>query len=294
MNGLGEQIVVKNEDANFLLCSHGMPRKRFDAVDIDPFGSPVIFLDSAVRALRNNGFLALTATDMAPLCGVHEKACMRKYGGQSLRTEYCHELAIRVLAGTLAKTAAKYELGTRIVFSHSANHYIRLYAIVRCGAKEADKSINKLGYVLHCFKCFHRETINRQSLSRHSMKCCECGSKMNIAGPLWLGDIFEKDFCRLMEAEAKQRIFRLGKKIHETLTIIASEAEAPITYYVLDRLCKAIVLPVPSVKTIVMALREEDHQASFTHFNSRGIRSDASAAKMKEILQNNDRLSGKF
>ncbi len=87
LNGLTDKVQVDNKDANFLLSSYAAPRKRFDYVDIDPFGSPVPYIDSALRALRNGGLLALTATDMAPLCGVHAKACLRKYGGKPLRTE---------------------------------------------------------------------------------------------------------------------------------------------------------------------------------------------------------------
>jgi len=124
MNGLGGRVTVKNEDANLLLSYIGAPHKRFDAIDVDPFGSPVPYLDSAVRALRNNGLLALTATDMAPLCGVHPKACIRKYGGKPLRTEYCHELAVRLLAGYLATTAAKYDISIHMLFSHSTGHYV--------------------------------------------------------------------------------------------------------------------------------------------------------------------------
>jgi tRNA (guanine26-N2/guanine27-N2)-dimethyltransferase len=99
MSGLSGRITVANEDANCLLGCYGAPSKRFDAIDIDPFGSPVIYLDSAIRALRNGGLIALTATDMASLCGVYPKACIRKYGGKPLRTEYCHELAVRLWLG---------------------------------------------------------------------------------------------------------------------------------------------------------------------------------------------------
>jgi tRNA (guanine26-N2/guanine27-N2)-dimethyltransferase len=91
---------------------------------------------------------------MAPLCGVYPKACIRKYGGKPLRTEYCHELALRLLAGCLAATAAKYDIGINVVFSHSTNHYIRLYAEVAYGAKKADESLKNMGYILHCFNCF--------------------------------------------------------------------------------------------------------------------------------------------
>jgi tRNA (guanine26-N2/guanine27-N2)-dimethyltransferase len=285
MNGLGERVTVRNEDANYLLAHCAAPRKRFDVIDIDPFGSPVPYLDSAIRALRNNGLLALTATDMAPLCGVHPKACIRKYGGKPLRTEYCHELAVRLLAGCLATTAAKYDTGVNMVFSYSANHYIRIYATIKYGAKKADESIKRMGYILHCFNCFHRETAEDPFLLEHSRKCSECGSKLSIAGPLWLGKIFDKEFCEIIEKMANKRNFRLGGRIEKILTLIKNEADALITYYVIDKLCDRLNLPAPSIIKVVEALRNVGFQACATHFNSKGIRTEASAVKMKELLQ---------
>ncbi|MCK4475020.1 tRNA (guanine-N1)-methyltransferase, partial [Candidatus Bathyarchaeota archaeon] len=55
MKELSERVLVESEDANFLLGSYGAPHKRFDGIDIDPFGSPVAYLDSGIRALRNGG-----------------------------------------------------------------------------------------------------------------------------------------------------------------------------------------------------------------------------------------------
>jgi tRNA (guanine26-N2/guanine27-N2)-dimethyltransferase len=293
MNRLSRRITVKNEDANRLLAHYGAPHKRFDAIDIDPFGSPVPYLDSAIRALRNGGLIALTATDMAPLCGVHPKACIRKYGGKPLRTEYCHELAVRLLAGFLARTAAKYDIGINVVFSHSIEHYIRIYATIKYGAKKADESIKNMGYILHCFNCFHRESA--KELVERSEKCNGCNSKLNAAGPLWLGKIFDKEFCELMQQEAKQRKLRLKERIRKILTLVESEAEAPITYYVIDKLCDALALPVPPVKKVAEILRKNGFQASLTHFNSKGIRTDASAMNMRELLQScNGWLRGKF
>jgi tRNA (guanine26-N2/guanine27-N2)-dimethyltransferase len=285
MNGLSECITVENEDANYLLANYAAPRKRFDVIDVDPFGSPVPYLDSAIRALRNNGLLALTATDMAPLCGVHSRACIRKYGGKPLRTEYCHELAVRLLTGCLAATAAKYDIGVNVVFSHSSNHYIRIYATMKYGAKNADESIKSMGYILHCFNCFHRETAKESFFHEHSGKCSECNSNLTIAGPLWLGKIVDKRFCERMEEIAKKRDFRLAKRIEKMLTLIRNEAEAPITYYVNDKLCDKLNLPAPPVIKVLEALKSAGFQACATHFNSKGIRTDASAMKMKELLQ---------
>ena len=42
---------------------------HFDCIDLDPYGSPSIFLDSAIRSVKNGGLLLVTATDAGPLCG---------------------------------------------------------------------------------------------------------------------------------------------------------------------------------------------------------------------------------
>jgi tRNA (guanine26-N2/guanine27-N2)-dimethyltransferase len=284
LNGLQDLVKVKHEDANCLLSCHGAPHRRFDVVDVDPFGSPVPYLDSAVRALRNKGLLAATATDLAPLCGVHAKACVRKYGGKPLRTEYCHELAVRLLAGCIAATAAKQDIGVRVVFSHSTDHYIRVYAQIGYGAKKADASIKSLGYVLHCFNCLHRETATTLS-ARFFERCPECGSKMEWAGPLWLEKIFDRQFCELMAQENKRTAFRNNRKIGKLLSLAKDEAEAPVTYYVIDKISNKLSSPVPSVDAMMKILRANGFEAVQTHFNSRGVRTEAPALVMQELLQ---------
>ena len=285
INNLSRRVSVKNEDANRLLSHYGAPRKRFDAIDIDPFGSPVPYLDSALRALRDGGFIALTATDMAPLCGVYPKACIRKYGGKPLRTEYCHELAVRLLAGCLATTAAKYDIGISVVFSHSTNHYIRIYAKIAYGAKKADESIKNMGYIMHCFNCFHRETLKAPSLIGYSGRCSKCKSKLDYAGPLWLGKIFDKEFCENMEKEVEHTRLGCRAKVLKILASIKGEVDGSLTYYVINRLCDKLEMPVPSVRTIMESLRERGFQACLTHFNSNGVRTNASAKEIMEILK---------
>ncbi len=284
LNKLEDRITVQHKDANCLLSCHGAPHRRFDIVDVDPFGSPVPYLDSAVRALRNKGLLAVTATDLAPLCGVHAKACIRKYGGKPLRTEYCHELAVRLLSGYVAIVAAKQDIGIRVVFSHSSDHYIRVYAQIDYGAKKADTSVKSLGYMLHCFNCFHRELAEVLSPQLFD-KCPECGSEMSWAGPLWLEKIFDSNFCEAMKQENKRTSFRNSRKITKLLSLAKDEAEAPITYYVLDYISDKLSSVVPSVSVMIRNLQDNEFQAVQTHFNSRGIRTNASALVIQELLK---------
>ena len=52
---------VQNDARVLMLQKAG----TFDVVDLDPYGAPVQFLDSAVQAASEGGMLCITATDMA-------------------------------------------------------------------------------------------------------------------------------------------------------------------------------------------------------------------------------------
>jgi tRNA (guanine26-N2/guanine27-N2)-dimethyltransferase len=284
INNLQTRIRLKHQDANRLLSNYSPPKKRFDIIDIDPFGTPVPFLDSAVQALRNNGLLAVTATDMAPLCGVHPRACVRKYGGKPLRTEYCKELAVRFLAGCIATTAAKHDIGTHFLFSHCDAHYIRTYIQIGYGAQRADEAIKNIGYVLHCFKCLHRETAYKP-FPETAAKCPECGAKMDYAGPLWMGKILNAEFIERMTSENTRMAFRESGRIGKLLTQVKAEANMPATYFVLDKLSGKLRLPAPSTADFFAALHNAGFKAAATHFNPRGVRTDAPASIMQDILR---------
>ena len=284
LNGLNDKVEVRKEEANYLLSGYSAPQRRFDFVDIDPFGSPAPFIDSAVRALRDGGLLAVTATDMAPLCGIHPQACIRKYGGKPLRTEYCHELAARLVAGSLSTSAAKHDMAITPVFSHQSEHYVRVYATTKYGAKNADQSLKNMGYVLHCFKCLHRETVIGTTSKRLPNECVECGSTLSVGGPMWAGKLFDHEFVTAMKHEAQIHPLRLSGNLMKMLATAEYEADAPSTYYVVDKVSDAMNLPVPSVKNVIASLRKDGEMAVQTIFHTRGLRSAASAEKIRETI----------
>jgi tRNA (guanine26-N2/guanine27-N2)-dimethyltransferase len=47
-------------------------------VDLDPYGSPAMFLDSAVQCVADGGMLMCSATDMAVLAGGNADVCFSK------------------------------------------------------------------------------------------------------------------------------------------------------------------------------------------------------------------------
>uniref|UniRef100_A0A453AP02 tRNA (guanine(26)-N(2))-dimethyltransferase n=1 Tax=Aegilops tauschii subsp. strangulata TaxID=200361 RepID=A0A453AP02_AEGTS len=95
-NGIlaSSKVVPHLADARIYMLTHP---KEFDVVDLDPYGSPAAFLDSAVQCVADGGILMCSATDMAVLAGGNAEVCFSKYGSYPVRGKYRHEMALRIL-----------------------------------------------------------------------------------------------------------------------------------------------------------------------------------------------------
>lgn len=284
LNGVSGKVEVRLMDANQLLSSHGGPSNRFDYIDIDPYGSPSPYLDSMARACRNNGMIALTATDMAPLCGVNLGACLRKYGGRPLRTKYCHETALRLVYGALVKAVALQKFTARPVFSYAVDHYVRIYAVLERGAIKAGRGLENMGFLLHCINCLNRRSVNFQELS-HSGTCEVCGSKYKIGGPMWLGKIAETDFCEEMLSLSNATPLSSNLRLIRLIRRVQGEVDFEPTYYNIDLLCSRLGVASLPMNDVLSALKDTGFQAARTHFDDRGVKTDASIVELKNVLK---------
>src|SRR3990170_1628488 len=113
---------TERKDANILLRE-----KIFNVIDLDPFGSPNVFLDSAAKSIWHKGFLMVTATDTAPLCGTYPEACLKKYGIESIKTDFYNELGIRILITHIMQNVFRYERAFVPVFVLANKHYFRVF-----------------------------------------------------------------------------------------------------------------------------------------------------------------------
>ncbi|MGL4669960.1 MAG: tRNA (guanine(10)-N(2))-dimethyltransferase [Methanobacteriaceae archaeon] len=188
------EITTFQNDANITLREN---RGKFDVIDIDPFGTPSYFTDSAAYSLKKDSLLCITATDTSALCGTYKEPCIRKYNAKPLKTEYCHENGIRILGGFVALTLAKYKKYMEVLFSHSSEHYMRLYLRIKKGSAATDNSLNNIGYIGHCKKCLYRET-SYGIANPVANSCPICSDNLISIGPLWLGLIQNKNFITAM------------------------------------------------------------------------------------------------
>jgi tRNA (guanine26-N2/guanine27-N2)-dimethyltransferase len=284
LNNLTDLVELHNDAALNFLNSYAKRGHRADLIEIDPFGSPTRFIDSALRALKmKSGMICLTATDMAPLCGVRPEACIRKYGGRPLRTEYCHELAVRLCFNTLISTAAKYDIAIYPLLSYSADHYIRLYARLESGALKVDEVLKNLGFIVHCFQCDYRAPTT--DLLSYSPICPECGHKIDFAGPLWLGELYDAPFCERVLHENRHRELGTKKRITKLLETILQEHHDIITYHNIHHICRQNKISAMPFDTIIQALYDQGYQASRTHFSRLSIRTNASRTELAKCIK---------
>ncbi len=271
-NKIINKCVFTNYDACYFLINH---EDRFDIVEIDPFGSPSPYLDCAFKAIRDEGMLCITGTDVTALCGVYRRVALRRYFGYSLNTEFNHEIAVRLLLGLSALMGARLDLGIEPLFSHFTRNHARIYFKVIRGANLADQTLNSLGYILYCFNCLYRESSKGLKGS-----CPICGSSLSFAGPLWLGKLHDENFIDAMLERCPQE-FKDAKNIVKRAK---EEVNLPASYYKLDYICKKLKIPCPKVSKVIEELIKLGYRASRTLFDGNSIKSDAPIKVIKDVI----------
>jgi len=282
-NCVSDRVRVRFMDANLMLNLRSSPMNRLDYIDVDPFGSPSELLDSAVRATRDGGMIALTATDMAPLCGVNPFACLRKYGGKPLRTAYTHEVALRLVIGAAVRAAAVHEIGIKPLLGYYADHYVRVYLSLRHSAKPADTALAEMGYIVHCPRCLHREAVKGAYL-KVSRTCPVCTGQLTVGGPMWLGDFAEDSFT----SEMLEKALKIGgwePRLIHLIETIRGEIGFPPTYYHLDEFSSRAGKSSLNMDEIMAKLVEAGFRSTRTHFNPRGVRSTAGATDLANVIK---------
>lgn len=157
-NGLDPSVVRPCQaDAVTLLQSLRLPEWRVDWIDLDPYGTPIPFIEASVAAINDGGILALTATDMIVLAGSMRAAAHGKYGSMAIKSAQCHELALRTLIFTVATAAARAKRVVEPLISINADFYCRILFRVSDNAAGAQMLPLVTGSLGLCMQCGTRQ-----------------------------------------------------------------------------------------------------------------------------------------
>lgn len=274
----GMDIEVTCRNVHALLAE-----RRFDAVDLDPYGSPAPFIDSGIRGVRS--CLMVTATDTAPLCGAHKRAGIRRYFAQPLNTEYHAETGLRILLAFVAREIVKYDRGLDPLFCFAREHYIRAHFRITQGASAADRTIGRIGYVHQCPRC--PERVEQAGILPEPIPCARCGIRMVPIGPLWLGHIQEPAVISLMLNSIASLKIHTTRELSLLLELLSGEL--PLScHYDYHRIAKhAKVSPRP-IRDVIASLQAEGYAAGRAHYSGTALKTDAPLSALISVLERAD------
>ena len=161
-----------------------MVEAPFQWIDLDPFGSPVSFLDSAVQSISRIGVLEVTATDTAALCVSAKTSAARRYGSTGITDAYMHDDATRILLGVIARTAAMHDKAMYPILSLFDGHHVRVSVLLKRSKEVASNWSEQIGY-----------RIRSEPYHFASQPSGE------FSGPMWTGPIFDADIAGRMTVE---------------------------------------------------------------------------------------------
>ncbi|XP_048484697.1 probable tRNA (guanine(26)-N(2))-dimethyltransferase [Plutella xylostella] len=304
-NQVEHLVETSHDDACMLMYKHKHQSKRFSAIDLDPYGCPSIFLDSAVQSIQDGGLLLVTATDMAVLAGNSPETCYAKYGAISLKTKCCHEMALRILLQCIESHANRYSRYIVPLLSISADFYIRVFVRVYSGAIHCKKTTSKLSMVYHCVGCDHTTLAplggfkpNPTDKNPGQVKaflptappvgelCEHCAQRHHLGGPIWSAPIHDIDFVTSVLHHVQDNTERFGtwKRIDGVLSMVREELPVPL-YYTVDKLFGRVHLETMPTLMFRSAILNAGYQVSYSHAAKNSLKTDAPAVLLWDIVR---------
>ena len=169
-----------------------MADASYQWIDIDPFGSPVPFIDSAIQSLARTGVLEVNATDTAALTGSSLSSQKRRYDSQGIVDDYAHDDAIRVLLGLIAKIAAMHDRIIKPILALFDGHHVRVSVLVKTSKEGASEFQNNIGY-----------RLRTNTIPYKFIKYPSAEKRRQASGPIWIGPLMDKEIAsRLTESNA--------------------------------------------------------------------------------------------
>lgn len=234
MNGIKSKIY--NERVEDLLQD-----RKYDWIDVDPFGTPAPYLKAALKGLNDGGILGVAATDTAVLCGAKPSICKKRYGAVSMRRVAAKEVGVRILLSMIHNIASGMGKGIEPLLCYSEGHHLRVF--VRLGER---KDVI-LKWITKDMRIVDRE-------------------EKDAGGPLWVRKIIKAELI----PESQDGV--LGKLL-ETLR---EEANGPPGLHDINNIAKAAGIgQTPQRIKIVESIRKLGSFASSSVFSSLGIKTDA-------------------
>ncbi|XP_067877359.1 tRNA (guanine(26)-N(2))-dimethyltransferase [Heterodontus francisci] len=306
LNGVEHMVTASLADASMLLYESKRGRHRFDVIDLDPYGSPSQFIDAAVQAVSEGGLLCVTCTDMAVMAGNSGETCYSKYGAMSLKSKFCHEMALRIILHNLDLRANCYQRYIIPVLSVSVDFYIRVFVQVFTGQATVKASASKQALVYNCVGCgtFHIQRMGKMIRHGNNYKytassgppmgaeCEHCCQRHQLGGPIWAEQIHDQGFIKrvLESVEHSPQRFKTSDRILGMLSMVTEELPDCPLYHTMDHLSSVIHSNTPSLLQMRSALLHAGYRVSLSHACKNAIKTDAPSSVIWDVMRSWEKI----
>uniref|UniRef100_A0A671TJ50 tRNA (guanine(26)-N(2))-dimethyltransferase n=1 Tax=Sparus aurata TaxID=8175 RepID=A0A671TJ50_SPAAU len=272
-NGVSHLLQASCRDASMLMYEMRGKKERYDVIDLDPYGSPASFLDAAVQAVSEGGLLCVTCTDMAVMAGNSGETCYSKYGSVSIKSRYCHEMALRIILHSLDQRAGVYQRYIQPLLSVSVDFYIRVFVRVFTGQVKVKNSVST--------------KYSAATGPPVGPECEHCGQRHQLGGPMWAEPIHDLPFVQKVLSAVSGNPSRFGtsKRIEGMLSMVTEELEDVPLYYTVDSLSSTIHCNTPPLLQFRSALLHAGHRVSLSHACKNAVKTDAPPAALWDIMR---------
>ncbi|CCG80706.1 N2,N2-dimethylguanosine tRNA methyltransferase [Taphrina deformans PYCC 5710] len=303
-NSTTDKVIPNQDDARVVMYT---AKKRYHAIDLDPYGSAAPFIDGAVQAVEDGGLLLITCTDLAVLAGdAHPEKCWSQYGGSTIRqSEFCHEQALRMVLNTIANSAARYGRAITPLLSLSIDFYVRIFVRVDTSPARVKHLMSNTILTYQCSGC--RSHTNqpmgnvkegaRPDLFKFSgasltagMTCDQCGFSQQIGGPMYGGPLHDHAFIdeilKMTDAEeaSGETVFGTIPRIRGMLSVAREELTVP-HHWSVAKLTKVVHCQSPPQDKILSAILNAGYEVSGSHTTPRSIKTNAPKSFMWDIMR---------
>lgn len=253
-----KNVQISEKDA----CLALEESQGFDYIDIDPFGSPNQFLDTAIRKLSRKGLLAITATDTASLAGTYPSTGKRKYWATSAVTPHKHEAGLRILIRKVMLLGVHHNKVLQPILSYHHKHYYRIFFRCIKSKQQASELIDSLQTYINYEKDFAKPRVDIVP-DKKTIWC----------GPLYSGALHNTEFLKKIQKVSPHKIFE-----------IASQEIDTIASYDIHQIAQKHKLTLPPFDILLSSL-QENHEASRSSTNLHAIKTTASFKELINVLK---------
>ena len=163
----------------------------------------------------------------------------------------------------------KHGITLEPIFTHSSNHYIRIY--LKRVSKTLPTIKKRVRPIFYCRNCIN---FKISKFFTNSKKRCACGEYFEQLGPMWIGRLWDNKLVQKIEG-------------NKTIELIKGESKLNVFgYFDYHSIAKNIKnkVDLPKMKILIEKINKKGYIATRTHFSPTGIRSNIPPRTFLKLL----------